>query len=334
MKATTEQADRLRRLLIVDHSAERRASLRQLLEERQIVALEADSCESALAILIVEPVSLVLTETELPTKSGLYLLQKVRQKHPDVEVILLTHNASSYNLLQALRNGAYDFIVRPIDTGEILHNALDRAFSHIQLRHQNNQLLSELAQHNRFLSHSLTMLKALNTSIERVAAAIDIETLFMELLTSAVEELHLKRGFLALFDRTSDKLALKAGAGIPTAVCRQYATAIPQGLTTKIASRGKPLLVPGELPAKLQRAADPGELADLLASPGLLAAPLSLRDRVVGIVVLSGTRPDHPFTEHEMHFLIQLSHHAALALEKAGIIHQLKRGHSLENQPR
>ncbi len=328
MMTIAEQQDRVRRLLIVDHSADRRASLRQLLKEQQIVALEADSCESALAMLIVEPVALILTETELPTKSGLYLLQKVKQKHPDVEVILLTHNASSYNLLQALRNGAYDFIVRPIDTGEILHNALDRAFSHIQLRQQNNQLLNELAQHNRVLSHSLTMLKALNTSIERVAAATDIEALFMELLTSAVEELHLKRGFLALFDRSSEKLGLKVGAGIPAAICRQYATAIPAGLTTKIASRGKPLLVPGELPTKLQRLADAGELTDLLSNPGLLAAPLTLRDRVVGIVVLSGTLPEHPFTEHEMHFLIQLSHHAALALEKAGIIHQLKRGHS------
>lgn len=334
MPSAADTTPAAKRLLIVDHSAERRQGLRQMLAEKQIDALEANSCESALELLVAEPVALVLTETELPTKSGLYLLQKVKQKYPEIEVILLTHNASSYNLLQALRNGAYDFIVRPIDTGEILYNALDRAFGHIQLRQQNSQLLTELARNNRSLSHSLRLLKALNASIERVAAAMDIETLFMELLTSAVDELRAQRGFLALFDRSGEKLALKVGAGIPNPVCRQYAGAIPRGLATGIAARGKPLLVSGELPNKLSRLADPGELADLLGSPGLLAAPLCLRERVVGIVVLSGTRPERPFTEHEKHFLIQLSHHAALALEKAGIIHQLRRGNGGHSQGR
>ena len=314
------------RLLIVDHAEDRRLGLRQLLLERQFTVLEAESCESALAILAQDPVPLILTETELPTKSGLFLLQKVKQKYPDTEVILITHNASSYNLLQALRNGAYDFIVRPIDTSEILYNALDRAFSHIQLRRQNSQLLTDLAQKNRFLSHSLKMFKALNASIERVAAAGDIESLFMELLTSAKEELGVQRGFLALADRLNGHLALKVGAGIPTPVCRQYASRLPKGISTEIVRRAKPLLIAGALPPKLVAIADPGELSDLLASPGLLAAPLLLGERVVGVVVLSGSPKDQPFTEHEMHFLIQLSHHAALALEKAGIIHQLKRG--------
>lgn len=314
------------RVLVVDPQEDRRKVLEQLLLERDIEVLEADNCEMALARLLHDPVSLVLTETELPTKSGLYLLQKIKQKYPDTEVILITHNASSYNLLQALRNGAYDFIVRPIDTGEILYNALDRAFGHIRLRQQNSQLVTELARNNRSLTHSLKMLKALNASIERVAAAMDIETLFMELLTSAQTELGVQRAFLALLDRNGDNLGLKVGSGIPEATCRQFARALPRGLTTEIVRRGKPIMVPGLLPAALARLAAPVEEAELLAQPGLLAAPLKLRDRVVGIVVLSGSPKDHPFTEHEMHFLIQLSHHAALALEKAGVIHQLKRG--------
>jgi CheY-like chemotaxis protein len=313
------------RVLIVDNIEERRDALNRMLREKHIEVLEADSCESALTLLRTETVPLVLTETELPTKSGLFLLQKVKQKYPDTEVILITHNASSYNLLQALRNGAYDFIVRPIDTGEILYNSLERAFGHVQLRQQNSQLLTELARNNRSLTHSLKMFKALNASIERVAAAMDIETLFMELLTSTMDVLQSRRGFLALFDRSGERLALKVGTGIPNDVCRRYAVGLPKGVTTAIAARGKPVLVRGPLPDWLAALADAEEQTDLLAAPGLLAAPLKLRGRVVGIVTLSGSPPDRPFTEHEMHFLIQLSHHAALALEKAGVIHQLRR---------
>jgi FixJ family two-component response regulator len=316
------------RLLVVDHQEERRNHLRQLLLERRIEVLEAESCENALAILADGPVAVVLTETELPTLSGLFLLQKVRQKYPETEVILITHNASSYNLLQALRNGAYDFIVRPIDTGEILNNALDRAFGHIQLRQQNARLLAELERNNRSLSHSLKLFKALNSSIERLAAAGDIEALVMELLTSAVTELQAQRGVLALLDRATERLSLKVGTGISNAACRRFATEIPAGLTTEIVRRGKPVLISGDLPPKLSALAGVDELADLYAPPGLVAAPLVLRQRVVGIVVVSGSPKDHPFCEHEMHFLIQLSHHAALALETAGLIYQLKRTQS------
>ncbi|HEX9874401.1 MAG TPA: response regulator [Deferrimonas sp.] len=313
-------------ILVVDHAKDRRDHLRRLLTDRGIETLEAASCEEGLAIVAAVPVNLVLTETELPAKSGLYLLKKIKEHRPDIEVILITHNASSYNVLQALRNGAYDFIVRPIDTGEILYNALDRVFSHIQLRHDNAALISELEKNNLALTRNLKMMKALNDSIERLATAIDIEDLFMELLTSAVDEVQARRGFLALFDRATGNLALKVSQGIPIALCRQYANGLPEGLTTEIARQGKPVLVAGNLPEHLDALAGSTERNGLLELPGLLAAPLLLKKRVVGIVVLSGHGSSQRFGEQELHFLIQLSHHAALALEKAGIIHQLKRG--------
>lgn len=322
-----------RRILIVDHSERRRIYLKGLLDERRIETLEAASCEEAMNILGREQVDLILTETELPSKSGLFLLRQVKEILPELDVILITHNASSYNVLQALRNGAYDFIVRPIDTGEILFNALDRAFSHSQLRRQNSRLLRELEENNRRLQHNLKMMKALNTSIERVAAASDIEDLFMELLTAATEEIRADRGLLALFDRSGKTLSLKVGQGIPPTLCRKYATGIPPGLIVETARRGKPVLVPHALPEQLLALATPVEQEELLALPGLLAAPLRLKERVVGVVLLCGHRPGSAFGETELHFLIQLAHHAALALEKAGVIHQLKKGRHNAAQP-
>jgi CheY-like chemotaxis protein len=315
-----------KRILVVDHEEQRRDNLKQLLRERDIEALEAASCEEALELLAAGCVDLVLTETELPSKSGLFLLRQVKELCPETEVILITHNASSYNLLQALRNGAYDFIVRPIDTGEILFSALKRALDHIQLRRQNSQMLGELERNNRSLRGSLKMMQALNASIERLAATGGIEELFMELLTSAMRELQSRRGFLALQDRASERLGLKMCEGISPEMCRHYAGGLPAGLTEAIFRRGKPVVIPGTLPEKLASLADPEELENLFAAPGLLAAPLRLKERVVGVIVLSGRQNGRTYGEHELDFLVRLSRHAALALEKAGIIHQLKRG--------
>ena len=124
-----------KRILVVDNESQRRDNLNRLLRERGMEALEAASCEEALELLEGdERIGLVLTETELPSMSGLFLLRRVKELRPEIEVILITHSASSYNLLQALRGGAFDFIVRPVDGGEILSSALQRAFDHMARR--------------------------------------------------------------------------------------------------------------------------------------------------------------------------------------------------------
>lgn len=64
----------------------------------------------------------------------------------------------------------------------------------------------------------------------------------------------------------------------------------------------------------------------IFAEPGLIVSPLRIRDKLVGTLILSGVENRSSFNEHDFHFTIQLAHHATLALEKAGIIHQYKRG--------
>jgi transcriptional regulator with GAF, ATPase, and Fis domain len=223
-----------------------------------------------------------------------------------------------------LRLGAYDFIVRPIDTGEILDKALERVFTHIALRRENVLLLQELELQNINMQHALKLLKALNDSIEQVAAAGDVIEVFKSLLSSALNTVKAKRGFIALLDHKKHQLALKAGAGISADLCKKYSNGIPPGLTTALFDKGEPLLLQDKLPPDYFDLARNTELSDLLASPGLLAAPLTFHEREVGIIILSGQK-DAEFNEHTLHFLIQLAHHACLVLEKTGEIYLLKK---------
>ncbi len=314
------------RILVVDNNNERRQQLRTLLESRNYGVIEASNCEDAIELLSQMDFSLVLTETELPTKSGLFLLQKIKQLYPQLEVILITSNDSSFNLLQAIRLGAYDYIVRPIDTGEILDKTLERVLTHIALREQNQMLLNELEQQNQSLQHSLNLIKQLNNSIEKVATATDVRDLFKTLLGSTLKTLKAKRGFIALLDHHSDKLCLKAGTGIAPAHCRRYARGLPNGLTYHLLKKGKPILVPEKMPSTYHSLSKETELRDLHEFPGLLAAPLHFMKKEIGIIVVSGSNSNGKFSEHEMHFLIQLAHHACIALEKTGEIHLLKKG--------
>ncbi len=315
-----------KRVLIVDNNRANRESLKYLLAQRNLEVLEACTCEEALNVLGKEELDAVLTDTELPTKSGLYLLFQVKQKYAEIEVILLTSNASSYNLLQALRNGAYDFIVRPIDSGEILFNALDRAFEQVDLRRRKADLIRELEVKNHALKQALELSKALNESVDELASAKEVGEVLKKLLGLAMEKLRAQRGFLGLFDQATGELGIKVSEGIPHSLTQVFSSHLPAGLMLAIARRGKPVLIPENPPEKLAALANEAERQVLLSQPGLVSAPLRFKNRVVGLVVLLGHPEDQAFSEPHLQFITQLSHHAALAVEKAGIIHQLRRG--------
>lgn len=311
-------------VLVVDPSPQRRQQLIKLLASQHYRAREASTCEEALRLLAQTPLAVILTDTELPTKSGLFLLQQVKKRYPDSEVILLTHNASSYNLLQALRHGAYDFIVRPIDTGEILFNALDRAFHAVGLRQENHRLLREAETRNELLGQALRMTRALNSSIARLAQTVDIGDLLRELLELAVTQLQAQRGFLALYNPTSGRIGIKVCKGIAASFSDTCHDDIPGGLIRQMIDRGKPLLVADSLPAQLAELASDLEKRQLLTSPGIMMIPLQRGERSVGCMTLVGHPQGFPFTQQDLQFLLQLSQHALLALERAGQIRLLK----------
>jgi CheY-like chemotaxis protein len=312
-------------ILIVDDVSKRRLHLMSMLREREDAILEAETAEEALELIQKRPANLVITETELPTRSGLYLLQEIKNQHPDTEVILTTHNASSFSLLQALRHGAFDFIVRPIDTSEILFNVIDRAFAQIDLRVQNRALLAELEHRNQEMAQSLSMMTALSEAIEKINSAIEVSDLLGRLLDAALGGLHAKRGLLALILGSGrNHFGIKMSRGISADFVQEYPDQLPEGLLLDIARSGSPMVVPAGLPGYMTERVTIAE-QPLVEEPGLLSVPLYHRDRAIGFMVLFGHAQGSPFTDLNLQYLVQLAHHAAITLEKAGIIHQLKR---------
>jgi CheY-like chemotaxis protein len=312
-------------ILIVDDVSKRRLHLKSMLLEREDSVIEAETAEEALELMQKKPADLVITETELPTRSGLYLLQETKQHYPETEVILTTHNASSFSLLQALRHGAFDFIVRPIDTSEILFNVIDRAFAQIDLRVQNQTLLAELEHRNQEMAQSLSMMTALSEAIEKINSAIEVSDLLGRLLDAALGTLHAQKGLLALIRGNGrNHFGIKMSRGITADFVQQNPDQLPEGLLLDIARSGSPMVVASELPGYMTDRVTSAE-QPLVEEPGLLSVPLYHRDRAIGFMVLFGHAKETPFTDQNLQFLVQLAHHAAIALEKAGIIHQLKR---------
>ncbi len=102
-------------ILIIDDEANLRQTLVRVLRQAGCeVAAAADGPEG-LRLLSVASYDLVYLDIHLPGMDGLQVLQEVHQQHPQLPVILFTAHASLQSAVQAMRLGAIDYLIKPID---------------------------------------------------------------------------------------------------------------------------------------------------------------------------------------------------------------------------
>jgi DNA-binding NtrC family response regulator len=128
------------RLLIVDDEQSIRKLCVTVGEALGFICLEADSGESALALLEEQPVHMVLSDMVMPHMSGLEFLEKVKKLLPRTEVALMTGHGSIETAVQAMKLGAYDYITKPFSPLEELRLFLRRMAEKVRLVEENEFL--------------------------------------------------------------------------------------------------------------------------------------------------------------------------------------------------
>jgi DNA-binding NtrC family response regulator len=106
-------------ILIVENEANMRRVLSALLHRHGYATLEAGDGEEAIAVLERERVDVVLTDLRMPRMNGLELLEEVSKRFRGIPVILLTAHGSIGSAVEALKQGAFDFLTKPFDPEEI-----------------------------------------------------------------------------------------------------------------------------------------------------------------------------------------------------------------------
>lgn len=108
------------RVLIVDDQRSLRRSLGLLLENAGMQAAEAAGGREALAMLAEQTFDVVVTDLRMDDMSGTDLLHKIRARHADLPVILITAYATVESAVEAMRGGAFDYLRKPFKEHEIL----------------------------------------------------------------------------------------------------------------------------------------------------------------------------------------------------------------------
>lgn len=106
-------------ILIIDDELAPRESIRMVLKDKYTVAT-ASGAHEGLNILSDKPVDLVVMDIKMPQMDGITALQQIKQKYPDTEVVLLTAYASLDTARDAIRFGAFDYLIKPFDKDNVM----------------------------------------------------------------------------------------------------------------------------------------------------------------------------------------------------------------------
>ena len=152
-------------ILVVDDDLAHRTMLRTLLSGWGYGVVDVDDGEKAIFEAHKAPFDLILMDIRMIKVSGLEALAAIRTINPAIPIIIMTAYASVETAVEALKNGAYDYLTKPLDfTG--LRLAMERAMEHSHLREENRLLketLNSRFDRRNMICRSETMTKLLET---------------------------------------------------------------------------------------------------------------------------------------------------------------------------
>ncbi len=114
-------------VLLVDDEVDFRELLEKRLRMRHLALLTAGSGEEALAIVADQPVDVVVLDVRMPGMGGTAALREIKRLKPEVEVIMLTGQASVDVALEGMELGAFDYLLKPVSIDELLFKLQDAA---------------------------------------------------------------------------------------------------------------------------------------------------------------------------------------------------------------
>jgi DNA-binding NtrC family response regulator len=159
-------------VLVVEDRDALRTMLRLALEAHGHGVREARDQPSAEAVLASEPPDLVVTDLRLPAGDGLGVLRAARAADPGVPVIVMTAYGGIQDAVAAMRDGALDFLAKPVDPDH-LHLLVGRALAQRRLLREHARLKEELAAQRgapRILGEAPALRRAVQ-ALQRAAAA-------------------------------------------------------------------------------------------------------------------------------------------------------------------
>lgn len=146
-------------LLIIDDDEVVRLSLADYLEDSGFNVLQASNGQQGLEIFEREQPDLIICDLRMPQVDGLTLLRRISELSIDTPVLVLSGAGVMSDVVEALRLGAADYLIKPLEDLMVLEHSVNRALDRARLRLENDRYRVKLENTNRELQASLSLLQ-------------------------------------------------------------------------------------------------------------------------------------------------------------------------------
>jgi phosphoserine phosphatase RsbU/P len=155
----SEHMPELGKILVIDDEKLVRESIAIYLEDSGYQVIEAEDGHKGLELFDQIRPDLVLCDLRMPGIDGLEVLSKITAISPDTPIIIVSGAGQIHDVVEALRLGALDYLVKPISDMAVLENAVSNALKRHQLEEENKVYRQELELANKELEKNLDILQ-------------------------------------------------------------------------------------------------------------------------------------------------------------------------------
>lgn len=289
-------------ILVVDDERVIREILAEFLTLEGYSVHTVEDGEKALTELRLRPYDLVITDLKMPRVSGLQLLEKIAQENISVLTILMTGFGTVETAIEAMKRGAYDYLLKPFKVEEVIQT-VQRALDRQQLQAENMRL-----------REALTIYRV----SEAIARQTDVDHVLEVVLRAAIDEaradvatLHLRDLRTGKYEERVKVVSDRSGGGaLPTPHISALIEHFQQNL---------PLVAHGN---RAGRFFTEGRVSDELAS--FLSVPLQVGGSMIGVLNVFSFTAGKKFDEGHRKMLAVLASRAASAIDNARLYSDLR----------
>jgi response regulator RpfG family c-di-GMP phosphodiesterase len=292
------------RVLVVDDEKVIREILSDFLTMEGYVVRAVEDGSAALKELRLRPYDLVISDLKMPNMGGLELLEKIAEQQLDVLTIIMTGFGTVETAIEAMKKGAYDYILKPFKVEEVVH-VVQRGLDRQRLQAENIRLREALS---------------LYRVSEAIAASLELDRILDVIMDSVMQEISADVVTLHLQDPKTERYEERIKR--TNADGAFDADPLPGSLDLQELllhyREDRPVVHHGIKAARFFERGFDGKKLVSFAS-----VPMKIRDRVIGMLNAYSFTRGKKFDEGQRKMLVILAGRAAMSIENARLYEDL-----------
>ncbi len=300
-------------ILVIDDDELIREMIRDILSDAGYRVITAAKQSEGFDILNSETVEAVLLDIEMPEGSGIDIIPDILKINNDISVIIVTAHASLDTAITAIREGAYDYIKKPLNEDKLL-STLERALERYRLRHENSALITDLKKRVA----ELELFEEVATSI---SSTLNLDRLLEKIMKITKSTIGVEACSILLRDGEMGDLKFTLVLGEKADMLKDIRIKPGQGIAGWVLEKGIPTII-NDVQSDPRFFKTPDEKTGF-HTKSMIAAPLIDKHEIIGVIQVINKSNGEDFDERDKATLLTMSGQMAVALKNAQLVGDL-----------